>query len=175
MLVASIHRDHSNISRLLRLLTQNLGAIRDEKPVNFGQIRDTVMYLQEYAEKYHHPKEDLIYHYYVSHYDDLEGVAKLDAEHEELAVLTAEFADTVEMILMDAVIPLDLFADRLNKFVEQQRSHLELEESSVLPAIEKTLTTDDWNSLQSQWEEEEQDPLFGEQVAVRFKELAAAL
>eukprot|EP00095_Tigriopus_kingsejongensis_P005905 maker-scaffold502_size153915-snap-gene-0.27 protein:Tk05905 transcript:maker-scaffold502_size153915-snap-gene-0.27-mRNA-1 annotation:"uracil-dna glycosylase" len=135
-------------------------AIRDEKPVNFGQIRDTVMYLQEYAEKYHHPKEDLIYHYYVSHYEDHEGVAKLDAEHEELAVLTAEFADTVEMILMDAVIPLDLFADRLNKFVEQQRSHLELEESSVLPAIEKTLTTDDWNALQSQWKEEEPDPLF---------------
>ncbi|WP_407332210.1 hemerythrin domain-containing protein [Enterovibrio sp. 27052020O] len=175
MLVASIHRDHRNISRLLKLLNQKLAAIRDEKPVNYGLIRDTVLYLQEYAEKFHHPKEDLIYHYYISHYQDHEGVAKLDAEHEALSALTSEFAESVEMILMDAVVPLDVFADKLTGFVEHQRNHLELEERAVLPAIEKTLTADDWNYLQSQWEEEELDPLFGEQVAVRFKELAAAL
>ncbi|WP_028023875.1 hemerythrin domain-containing protein [Enterovibrio calviensis] len=174
MLVASIHRDHRNITRLLRLLTDKLAAIRDEQTVNYGLIRDTLLYLQDHAERCHHPKEDLIYHYYLANYADTEGVAKLDAEHEALAALTAEFSASVEMILMDAVIPLDVFADKLTEFVEQQRRHLELEERSVLPAIEKTLTAEDWRYLQSQWEEEE-DPLFGEQVAVRFKALASAM
>lgn len=79
------------------------------------------------------------------------------------------------MILMDAVVPQDLFAEKLNRFISSQKSHLELEERSVLPVLEHTLTTEDWAYLQSQWESEESDPLFGEQVADRFKELAAAL
>ncbi|CZF79135.1 hemerythrin domain-containing protein [Grimontia marina] len=175
MLVASIHRDHRNISRLLKLLSKKLTAIQQERPVNYSLIKDTVSYLQEYAEKYHHPKEDLIYHYYLQHYPDSEGVARLDDEHEALAGLTAEFADTVDMILMDAVIPLDLFADKLNRFVGCQKEHLDLEEKTILPVLEQTLTTEDWEYLQTQWEEEDIDPLFGEQVADRFKELSAAL
>lgn len=175
MLVASIHKDHRNISRLLKLLSKKLTAIENEKPVNYNLIKDTVDYLQVYAEKYHHPKEDLIYHYYVEHYPDAEGVANLDDEHQALAALTAEFADTVDMILMDAVVPLDLFAEKLNRFVGCQKAHLELEERTILPVLEHTLTPEDWTVLQSQWEEEENDPLFGEQVADRFKQLAAAL
>ncbi|AMG31066.1 hypothetical protein AL542_12350 [Grimontia hollisae] len=174
MLVASIRRDHRNISQLLKLLSRKLRAIQQEKPVNYGLIKDTVLYLQEHAEKYHHPKEDLIYHYYLQHYPDAEGVARLDDEHQALSDLTAEFADTVEMILMDAVIPLDLFVEKLNRFVGCQKAHLDLEEKTILPVLEQTLTTGDWTYLQSQWEEEA-DPLFGEQVADRFKELAAAL
>ncbi|MDD1794156.1 hemerythrin domain-containing protein [Enterovibrio makurazakiensis] len=174
MLVDSIHRDHRNISRLLRLLTDKLAAIRSEQPVDYGYIRDTLLYLKDHAERCHHPKEDLIYHYYLTNYADTEGVAALDEEHETLAALTAEFAISVDMILMDSVIPLDVFAGKLTEFVEQQQRHLELEERSVLPAIEKALTAEDWNYLQSQWEEED-DPLFGEQVAARFKALAAAM
>lgn len=175
MLVASIHKDHRNISRLLKLLSKKLTAIKQEKPVNYSLIKDTVLYLQEYAEKYHHPKEDLIYHYYLQHYPDAEGINRLDDEHKALAELTAEFADTVEMILMDAVIPLDMFAEKLNRFVGCQKAHLDLEEKTILPVLEQTLTAEDWAYLQSQWEEDEEDPLFGEQVADRFKELAAAL
>ncbi|MBV7299979.1 hemerythrin domain-containing protein [Enterovibrio paralichthyis] len=175
MLVASIHRDHRNISRLLKLLGNKLTALQDEKAVNYNLIRDTVAYLQEHAEKYHHPKEDLIYHYYLERYPDADSVARLDQEHHDLAELTAEFANTVDMILMDAVVPQDLFAEKLNRFISSQKSHLELEERSVLPVLEHTLTTEDWAYLQSQWESEESDPLFGEQVADRFKELAAAL
>lgn len=35
MLVASIHRDHRNISRLLKLLGNKLTALQDEKAVNY--------------------------------------------------------------------------------------------------------------------------------------------
>ncbi|KXF79642.1 hemerythrin domain-containing protein [Enterovibrio coralii] len=175
MLVASIHKDHNNISKLLKLLTQKLTAIKSEKPVNYSLIRDAVLYLQEHAEKYHHPKEDLIYHFYIDKYKDAEAVARLDAEHDSLASLTAEFADTVDMILMDAVIPLDLFAEKLNRFVVSQREHLELEERDILPLIEKQLSTEDWAYLQSQWDDELSDPLFGDTVSDKFVELAAAL
>lgn len=51
MLVASIRRDHRNISQLLKLLSRKLRAIQQEKPVNYGLIKDTMLYLQEHAEK----------------------------------------------------------------------------------------------------------------------------
>ncbi|OEF64738.1 hypothetical protein A1OW_17115 [Enterovibrio norvegicus] len=175
MLLASIHKDHNNINRLLQLLTEKLSAIRAEKDVNYSLIRDVVVSLQEHAEKYHHPKEDLIYHYYIEHYVDAERVAALDDDHQALAELTADFALTIEMVLMDAVIPLDVFADKLNGFVMTQRAHLELEETSVLPVIERAMTTGDWDILQARWDEDDHDPLFGKNVSAKFKELAASI
>jgi hypothetical protein len=39
----------------------------------------------------------------------------------------------VEMILMDAVIPLDQFVARLEQFIEQQEAHMNYEEGSSSP------------------------------------------
>ncbi|GAL05960.1 hypothetical protein JCM19237_1600 [Photobacterium aphoticum] len=171
-----IHTEHGYIVRLLRLLQQKLAAIEQGKEVDYTLIKDTVEYLQVHAERCHHPKEDVLYHYYQAHYADEGGdLESLEHEHEELAQLTQAFADTVEMILMDAVIPLDIFADKLNDFVERQRAHLEFEERHIIPRIRQQFTEQDWLEVADQYEECEGDPLFGQQVAARYKNLAARL
>jgi hemerythrin-like domain-containing protein len=47
-----------------------------------------------------------------------------------------------------------------------------LEEQSVLPLIEKRFTTSDWQQVESQWIVAEDDPVFGETIADRYKQLA---
>lgn len=171
MMLETIHAEHGYINRLLNILQQKLVAIEQGKTVNYSLLKDIVEYLHQHAEQCHHPKEDVIYHYYLEHYGDKETIAQLDLEHEELAKLTQAFADTVDMILMDAVIPLDVFAEKLNQFVLRQREHLQFEERQVLPLIRRHFTTQDWVNVVELYQECECDPLFGEQVAPRYQRL----
>ncbi|MEJ2765445.1 hemerythrin domain-containing protein [Photobacterium sp. MCCC 1A19761] len=174
MMLESIHTEHGYITRLLNILQQKLVAIQQGKEVNYQLIKDIVDYLQKHAEYCHHPKEDALYHYYQSHYGDSREMKDLALEHAELAKLTQEFSETVDMILMDAVIPLDVFASKLNTFVKRQKAHLEFEEKYILPLIRKTFTAADWVAVSTQYEEYA-DPLFGDQVSERYRSLAERL
>ncbi|WP_434356820.1 hemerythrin domain-containing protein [Parasalinivibrio latis] len=170
-----IHLEHKNISRLLALLERKLAAIQAEDEVDFRLIRDSVEYLGSYSEKYHHPKEDVIYLYYLEHYGDNGDIAKLDKEHEELSVLTQDFETTVDMILMDSVVPLSVFAEQLQQFIRRQRDHLMFEERDVLPIIAKAFNEKDWLNVRERCILEYDDPLFGKEVSVRFRRLSEKL
>ncbi|MGF1725973.1 hemerythrin domain-containing protein [Photobacterium nomapromontoriensis] len=176
MILDEIHTEHGYIGRLLTLLQQKLAAIRNGQEVNYSLIKDIVSYLQNHAQYCHHPKEDVLYHYYQAHYaDEAEQMESLEKEHEKLAELTHEFADTVDMILMDAVIPLDVFADKLNTFVDCQKAHLEFEERKILPLIRLHFTPEDWQTVSELYEKCDSDPLFGNQVSDCYRHLAQRL
>ena len=123
-MLSSLHKDHLNIARLLTLLKQKLAAIRNEQPVSYFLLRDVVDYLREVSDKYHHPKEDMIYDYYLK-YRVVEGEVanRLHEEHARLLDAGTELKEMVEMILMDAVIPLEQFTARLEEFIAQQEAH----------------------------------------------------
>ncbi|WP_413112991.1 hemerythrin domain-containing protein [Thaumasiovibrio sp. DFM-14] len=176
-MLESIHREHIQINRLLRLLREKLRIIETgEREVEYPLIKVVVDYLQTRAEKCHHPKEDIIYRHLKQHFPELaRDVEDLEREHQELAVLTEAFQDTLTMILMDAVIPLDMLKQSLTEFVDRQQAHLEFEEREILPFVRKHFTEKDWEVVNSQWEDESPDPLFGERVEQRYKVLAKRL
>jgi len=70
----------------------------------------------------------------------------------------------------------DLMIDKLSLFITKQTQHLDYEEREILPAIKKSLTPDDWESLRQQWKHHEYvDPLFGDKISEEFKALAEIL
>ena len=171
MLIESIYKEHGYINRIIQLLDSKLSRLEDEKTVNYNVIRESVDYLSLVAEKVHHPKEDMIYQYYIDHYGEHEGLTNLLLEHHTLSDDTEGFSITVEMILNDAIVPKDRFKEQLKAFTCRIRQHLELEEKEILPFLKAHLTMDDWKDLESNWVEEE-DPVFGHQVNKRHLELA---
>ena len=58
---------------------------------------------------------------------------RLHEEHARLLDAGTELKEMVEMILMDAVIPLDQFVARLEQFIEQQEAHMNYEEGVIFP------------------------------------------
>lgn len=76
------------------------------------------------------------------------------------------------MILQDAVVPQDVFVSHLEEFIHSQKRHLELEERKILPLIEELFTTEDWQQVESLWGENDDDPVFGDTIADRYKQLA---
>ncbi len=169
-----IHQDHQNMNRLLTVLREKLLAIRQEQRVNYRIVRDIVVYLQSYSDKYHHPMEDILYDYYLKYRVVSDGVAnRLQEDHHQLAIATSSLKEQLDIILLDAVVPIDQLCDQLDSFIKLQLAHLTYEEREVLPAIKNSLTEDDWRQLEQQWQiDVTKDPLFGRDIASQFQTLA---
>ncbi|MFR9721512.1 hemerythrin domain-containing protein [Aeromonas diversa] len=176
-MLSSLHQEHVNIAKLLALLKRKLLAIRAEEKVSYRLIRDVVDYLGEVADKRHHPKEDMIYDYYLR-YRVVDGDMgnRLHEEHQKLIDSGRELKEMVEMILLDAVIPLEQFTAKLEQFITLQENHMNYEERVVFPLLRESLTEDDWRHLEQSWLVHAQaDPLFGPEVAQHFHDLAERL
>ncbi|NLS12262.1 cation-binding protein [Vibrio sp. SM6] len=172
MMIERIRREHGYMVRLLGLLRQKLNQLQAEQSINYSLVAEIVTYLSQHSERVHHPKEDLLYHYYQAHYGQHRIMTNLEREHHQLATQTAQFAELMEMILHDAVVPQGLFIDQLTQFIEAQRQHLEMEERLVLPLIVEQFTNEDWLQVEKEWHVSEDDPVFGATIADGYKQLA---
>ena len=151
--------------------------LRNEKSINYSLVKEIADYLCNYSEKTHHPKEDLIYLYYIEHYGaqhkvENQEMQNLEEEHIALSKKSHEFLDIVNMILRDAVVPQDVFIAQLESLIKAQKSHLDCEEKEILPLINDTFSAQDWLVVESQWEQPEDDPVFGANIADQYKQLA---
>lgn len=172
MMMERIGREHGYMKRLLAILDENVQALQAEKSINYLLIKEIVDYLAGHSEHVHHPKEDLMYHYYNEHYGTDERLVNLAEEHATLSIKTQEFLETVDMVLQDAIVPQDRFIELLESFIAIQHRHLSIEELNVLPKIEATFTPQDWQYLESQWQHSDIDPVFGEAIENRYLQLA---
>lgn len=173
-MINRIHKDHINIMQLLKVIDNKAAMLRMDGDIDYQLLKSITDYLQNYADKYHHPMEDLIYAYYLKYRVVSDKVAnRLADEHHQLSQLTKELDDMLNMILLDAIIPRDIIIDKLEAFVNKQKQHLTYEELSILPAIQASLTPDDWAHLSLQWKQKEySDPLFGDSISDRFQSLS---
>lgn len=169
-----IHNDHANMSLLLKLLRKNIRLLEADEKVDYRLIKSIITYLRQYADQYHHPMEDLIYDYYIKYRVVPEEVAtRLSQEHQSIKKVTIEFDELLDIILLDAIVPKELFISKLKDFVNIQSSHLVYEEKEILPLIEASLSADDWKNLEQQWQHQDyNDPLFGNHVTAQYSGLA---
>lgn len=173
MMIERIRREHGYMVRLLAMLKDKISQLENEQAINYSLLHEIVAYLAEHSERVHHPKEDIIYQYYLEKFGHLESIENLEAEHKQLSEKTHEFLATVEMILQDAVVPQELFLNQLREFVATQYKHLDMEERSVLPVILRNFSVKDWQAVEAQWSVNEEDPVFGDTIAEQYRQLAS--
>ncbi|NIY89131.1 hemerythrin domain-containing protein [Vibrio campbellii] len=172
MMIERIRREHGYMVRLLAILRHKLNEIKQEHAINYALVSEIVDYLSNHSEKIHHPKEDILYHYFLEHYGEKKTLSPFSLSHLDFSASTKAFSMLIEMILQDAVVPQDMFIAQLEDFIVTQKRHLELEERQILPLIEELFTSEDWQYVESLWHENEDDPVFGNTIADRYKQLA---
>ncbi|MCG9596556.1 hemerythrin domain-containing protein [Vibrio sp. Isolate25] len=173
MMIERIRREHGYMVRLLAVLRQKIALLRQEQAINYSLVKEIVDYLAHHSERVHHPKEDILYHYYLEHYGHHQDIENLEIEHQTLSLKTHAFLDTVDMILQDAVVPQDMFVQQLEGFILDQKRHLDLEEQSILPLINQRFTLHDWQAVEKLWSINEDDPVFGDTIAEQYQQLAS--
>jgi hemerythrin-like domain-containing protein len=169
-----IHQDHKNIMQLLQVIENDIALLKSDHEIDYQLIKSITAYLKQYADKYHHPMENLIYAHYLKYrVVDITVSNRLEADHKALKILTTELDDMLNMVLLDAIIPKATIIEVLEQFVDKQTKHLTYEEEEILPLIQRSLTEDDWAHLNLQWKYKEYvDPLFGENISQQFQALA---
>ncbi|KGK41271.1 hypothetical protein LH51_15860 [Nitrincola sp. A-D6] len=174
-LIAQLHQDHINLSRLLEVMELKVQKLKAGDSPNFLLLSELVDYIGNYADQYHHPREDHMYHYFCGRDATLDAhLQKCEAEHTDLKQASKVVNETVDAVMHDAVIPMSDFIGQLEAFVLREREHLDYEETVIFPGIEQVANDADWAALEQKLPEPE-DPLFGEKQGENYRELYKAL
>jgi hemerythrin-like domain-containing protein len=170
-MIESLHEDHRNLSKLLRLLETNLLAMQSDNDPNYPLMVDIIEYVYSYPDVFHHPREDLLYQTAMERDSSVrEEVEPVLQQHSELKKCTHRLLDSLNAVLNDALVDKTHLGDEIRDFIDLQRAHIVTEEGRIYPHIERLLTSDDINWLDEQYPPAT-DPLFGEHVEERFRQL----
>ena len=172
-LLEKLHRDHANLAHLLDLLSGQLDALFAGRESDFDLKIEMLDYIEHYAEKNHHPTEDLINQlaFAKPELKDQQALCeRISREHEGLLGLAHRFRETLEGIMQGEVLRRDEVETRGREFIALQRQHIDIEEQELFPLLEKTITEAEWKKLEEEIPHMD-DPVFHRQDYNRFRSL----
>lgn len=151
-IISEEHQSLAAILHAIRFMLKEVSAGRLEP--DFKLFQAMVHYLDAYAEKRHHPKEDLLFRYLVQRTGEgAEALANLGVQHvaapQRIATLQAALA-----AYLDDRSRFAGFAAAFDDYAEFYREHMLLEEDVVLPLVRKYLTAADWAAVDAEFRAE---------------------
>jgi hemerythrin-like domain-containing protein len=173
--VAVWHAEHVRFASLLDFIEQQMDAFHAGRDPDFELLRDVVYYLHHYADRYHHPRENVAFAQLVAR-DPWIGlvIGRVLQEHRVLENAGETLLKHLEDILEDAVIARETVEAAAATYLVYYRHHLAVEEAEILPRAARILKPEDWAAVAAAVPTAS-DPLFGDDVAERYRELRRRL
>jgi len=166
-----ISEDHNNLWRLATALDQHADELAHAQPLQAEFVARALLYLEQYAERMHHPKEDQVLFVCLRnrHAGAGELIDRLQADHaqgpQHLARLRTALAEAE-----GGSLALPTLAQQVREYTASIKHHILLEERQLLPLARKHLQADDWAVLDRAFLDAS-DPVFGDQAQAEFREL----
>ncbi len=168
-----INEEHQALAAMLRSLgLLVMQAQREGHAPDFGVLRAMLLYIDEFPERLHHPKEsDLLFPKVAARCPELAPVIeRLDRDHAagERAIRNLEHALLAYEVLGE---PRRVaFEKQLATYTRFYLEHMAVEDSEILPAARRTLQDADWAELDAAFGAN-LDPLTGHQAAPDYEPL----
>jgi hemerythrin-like domain-containing protein len=169
--VAVWHAEHARFARLLDFLEREVAAFHAGDSPDYELMRDAVHYLHHYADRFHHPREDVAFAVIVGRDPAAApAVKRLQQEHRVIAAAGLILLQFLEQVLNDVVIERSQVEAAAATYLVYYRHHLAVEEAEILPRAAELLTARDWETVASAVTPGA-DPLFGDDVGARYRGL----
>lgn len=169
--IAVWHDEHVRFSRLLDILETQVAVFHAGDQPNYDLMREIIYYLRHFADRFHHRREDAAFARLVERDPAMRvPVNRLLQEHHVIAVAGEELLNHLNEIDADVLIERATVEAAAATFLVYYRHHLATEEAEVLPRAEKLLTPHDWAAVAAAVPAGP-DPLFGDDVEARYREL----
>lgn len=169
--VAPWREEHEYFARLLRLLQKQVDVFHAGGELNYALMQDIVSYLREYADQFHHPREDVAFERLTSYCPELELiVARLRQEHRVIAQAGATLLENIEAALEGSILPREQLEAAAATYLIYYQNHIRTEETAILARAAQHLTAEDWEAVRAAVLVAP-DPLFGVNPQTRFREL----
>lgn len=171
-IMVELHKDHIHLSRLLKMLIRHVIVLQNDGDPDFEMMIDIVEYVRHYSDFHHHPKEDQVYKVFKGSSDKATHIIDgLLDEHEKIPGVTIAFQQLLNGALNGSIIiDRDELSEKITNFIDIQMNHLNLEEQTLYPLINKYMTDNDWAKVETQIKEQN-DPLFGSPVEEGYDNL----
>jgi hemerythrin-like domain-containing protein len=162
-IVDVLRQEHCRMESLLRVLERELDVFdRGDRP-DYDVILSVIDYFKDYPNSCHHPKEDLIMEKLKTRNPDAAAaVGDLEARHTEGARRLRQVELAVHRVLDDQDLFRHAVHDVIRAFIDEERKHMDMEESSVFPPALDALRPEDWSDIAVKLTARE-DPLAQEQ------------
>ena len=169
--IAELHSEHGNFSRLLAVLRDELDALSRNDSPDYGVMRDVMLYMTTFPDRFHHPKEDLVFQSALTIDPSLESTVRtLSLEHEQILGKGRELLQLLEFVANEQVVPRDAIETLGWEYVAAMYRHMKTEEMGMFRVAERILKPAHW-ALIEQAARSAQDPVFGPAVGDDFERL----
>lgn len=151
-IISDEHQALAGILHAIRYMLRKVSA--GELAPDLKLFQAMVHYLDAYAEKRHHPKEDLLFAYLEKRTEEGgDALAKLAEQHaaapQRIAALQQALADFVT-----DPARFEGLAAAFGGYADFYRGHMMLEEDVVLPLVRRHLTPEDWAAVDREFRAE---------------------
>lgn len=169
--VKAWHEEHVYFQRLLHLLQRELDAFHAGEAPNYPLMRDIVLYLREWGDRYHHPREDEAFRRLVARRPDRKlPVARLEQEHRVIAACAESLLRVLDAVLAGNIVPKGEVELAAATYLVYFGNHIAKEEEDILPLAATLLSPSDWAAARDA-APPAQDPLFGPAPEERYRDL----
>ena len=169
--IAALDRDHANVAKLLDLLESEILAIEVGKTPDYPLLHDIMRYMTEYPDRFHHPKEELIFAKLLKHEpgarDDVDDLLE---EHVSIALAGQKFDKLLRTSGFDSVEVREQLGTSGFSYIYALRKHMVKEEKKLFALAKLVLTKQDWQVIDEEADAIE-DPLFGSVIADKYQRL----
>ncbi len=169
--IAALDRDHANMAALLDILESEVLAIEVGKTPDFPLLRNIMLYMTQYPDRFHHPKEDVVF----AQLADRDPGARSDVdrvalEHSTIGLAGRNFRKLLRSSAVDSVSVREGLKNAGLDYIRALRKHMLLEEKKLFPLAIAVLTKEDWLAIDDKVAAMK-DPSFGEDIATNYRRL----
>ncbi|MEH6589210.1 MAG: hemerythrin domain-containing protein [Halioglobus sp.] len=175
-LMNTLRSEHRHMAGVMELFKDQLEAIEQGKVVDTHIVYEVMDYLVRWPDRFHHPREDLIYGRVAEiDVDAADNVDTLQREHDAMARQSRAVLKDIEK-WREGLVDGKTVIKSGRAYIDKLYVHMNSEEKVVFPQIEAVLTTTDWRELEMDDQlRPVSDPLFGGRIDRDFRNLARKL
>ncbi len=174
-LMNGLRGDHRNMVMLLDLLEAEINRLATSGEPDYDLLRDIMLYVTEYPDVVHHPKEDIIYRQLKSLrpeiHTDLECV---ETDHQYIEESGRKLRNGIEAISIGANLNREELIEKFYHYMDQHREHMYWEEINLFSLADELQHYGDWSEVVLA-NNEISDPLFGSRVEHKYRRLLAKI
>lgn len=143
-----LRQDHANMARMLHVLQLKQKALAAGERPNFQLVREVTDYILDYMEVFAVPLERICSERLKTLVPETgELTDRLSQDYQGLRERLLRLSDDIDMILMDAVVPMDRFSEDLDAYLEAHRRYLRDERELLFPLLREHFSSDDMERL----------------------------